>query len=135
MKTFKENEKEFTSYKEATKNLDLVLCNDITKYHKLTDHVYRLSDYIDEASIKRIHRNKQFTTDEERQEAIRRKAIAKIEEDTIFQYYLTDANLTDVEYYVKKYGLIFALCKDLNVWVLLVDHVGTRWDLVKVEVK
>lgn len=131
-----EKEKQYVSYSEAVKDLDLVLCNNIIEYHELSDYTFRLEDYIDDEVIKEVDEEGCYTTDEEREQAIRDKAYEKFYEYLeIYQYFLTDVYPADVEYYVKKYGLIFAYCDDLDIYVLLVNHLGTSWDCRKVEVK
>lgn len=130
-----EKERQFVSYSEAVKDLDLVLCNNIIKYHELSDYNFRIEDYIDEEIIEEVNNDDFYETDEEREEAIIDKAYEKAYNDDIFQYFLTNASQSDVEYLTKTYGLIFAYCEDLDLYVLLVNHLGTRWDYVEVEVK
>lgn len=48
----------------------------------------------------------------------------------IYQTYLTDCNLSDVEYLEKHFGLIFSYSEKLDLFVLCVDHYGTSWDYV-----
>lgn len=48
----------------------------------------------------------------------------------IYQYYLTDCSLDDVEFLEKHFGLLFAYSETLDLYVLCVDHYGTAWDYV-----
>ena len=52
----------------------------------------------------------------------------------IFQYFITDANLSDVEYLEKHFGLKFSFSEKLDCFILCVDHYGTSWDYVPCEV-
>jgi hypothetical protein len=52
----------------------------------------------------------------------------------IFQYYITDASLDDVEYLEKNFGLKFSYSNKLDCFVLCVDHYGTSWDYVSCEI-
>lgn len=52
-------------------------------------------------------------------------------EPEIYQYYVTDANSSDVEFLIEHFpGLLFAYSELLECWVLLVDHYGTAWSYV-----
>lgn len=130
-----EKEKQFVSYEEAVIDLDLILCNNIIKYHDLSDYRFRLEDYITDDIIQEVNEDDSYQTDEERERAIRDKAYERSYDFEISQYFLTNADSSDVEHLVKTYGLIFAYCEDLDNWVLLVDHYGTKWCDVEVEVK
>ena len=46
----------------------------------------------------------------------------------IYQWFLTDASLSDVEYLEKSFGLLFTYSEKLDLFVLCVDHFGTMWD-------
>lgn len=49
------------------------------------------------------------------------------------QYYLTDCNDSDVEYLCENYDRMRFIYSDLlELWVLIVDHWGTSWDLVEI---
>lgn len=52
----------------------------------------------------------------------------------IYQYYITDASLDDVEYLEKNFGLKFSYSNNLDCFVLCVDHYGTSWDYVSCEI-
>jgi hypothetical protein len=52
----------------------------------------------------------------------------------IFQYYITDASESDVEYLEKNFGLKFSYSNKLDCFVLCVDHYGTSWDYVSCEI-
>lgn len=52
----------------------------------------------------------------------------------IYQYYITDASLDDVEYLEKTFGLKFSYSNKLDCFVLCVDHYGTSWDYVSCEI-
>ena len=52
----------------------------------------------------------------------------------IFQYYITDASQSDVEYLEKHFGLLFAYSEMLDCFILCVNHLGTRWNYVHCKV-
>lgn len=52
------------------------------------------------------------------------------EQHEIYQWYLTDCSLWDVEYLEKTFGLLFTYSDLLDCYVLCVDHFGTGWDYV-----
>jgi len=52
----------------------------------------------------------------------------------IFQYFITDASGSDVEYLEKHFGLLFTYSELLDKFILCVDHLGTSWDYVHCEV-
>lgn len=52
----------------------------------------------------------------------------------LYQYYITDASLDDVEYLEKTFGLKFSYSNKLDCFVLCVDHWGTSWDYVSCEI-
>ena len=51
--------------------------------------------------------------------------------DEIFQFFLTNCTLSDVEYLEQHFGLLFAYSELLDLYVLCVDHYGTNWDSVE----
>lgn len=50
----------------------------------------------------------------------------------IYQYFLTDCSVWDVEFLEKHFGLLFTYSDLLDVYVLCVDHFGTPWSGVDV---
>lgn len=78
-------------------NNSLVLCNDIVKIDP--DLEYRF-DYYDEETDS-------YTE--------------------IYQFFITSASLSDVEYLEKSFGLLFAYSPLLDCFILCVDHFGTMW--------
>ena len=52
----------------------------------------------------------------------------------IFQWYITNASESDVEYLEKHFGLLFTYSEKLDCYILCVDHYGTSWDYVPCEV-
>ena len=50
----------------------------------------------------------------------------------IMEYYLTQLNESTCKQLNDHFGLIFARCTALDLWVLLVPHCGTGWDYVRV---
>lgn len=50
----------------------------------------------------------------------------------IMQYYLTQLNESTCKQLNDHFGLMFAHCTALDLWVLLVPHCGTGWDYVRV---
>ena len=51
----------------------------------------------------------------------------------IYQWYLTDCSLSDVEYLEKHFGLLFTYSDLLDCFILCVDHFGTCWAGVSCE--
>jgi hypothetical protein len=51
----------------------------------------------------------------------------------IYQWYITDASESDVEYLEKHFGLLFTYSELLDCFILCVDHYGTSWDYVDCE--
>jgi hypothetical protein len=49
----------------------------------------------------------------------------------VMEYYLTDLNKSRCEWLSQHFGLMFAYCTALDLWVLLVPHCGTGWDYVR----
>lgn len=48
----------------------------------------------------------------------------------IYQTYLTDCSLSEVEFLEEHFGLLFSYSESLDLYVLCVDHYGTSWDYV-----
>jgi hypothetical protein len=103
-----ENEKFYTTYSAAVNwlNNDFILCNKIVEIDQSIYENMRFSDYDDE--------NGSYTE--------------------IFQWYLTDASESDIEYLEKHFGLLFTYSNLLDCYVLCVDHLGTSWKYVHCEV-
>lgn len=104
----KEKEKFFTTYKEAVHWLhnNFVLCNNIPGVDESVWDNARFPLYDDESET----------------------------ETDIFQWFITDASESDVEYLEKNFGLLFTYSNKLGCFVLCVDHWGTSWDYVPCEV-
>lgn len=47
------------------------------------------------------------------------------EETEIFQWYITNASDTDVDWLEEHFGLLFTYSELLECWILCVDHYGT----------
>lgn len=67
-----------------------------------------------------IYENMRFPTYDEENEA----------EVEIYQWFLTSASESDVEWLEKSFGLLFTYSEKLDLFVLCVDHLGTMWDSV-----
>lgn len=52
----------------------------------------------------------------------------------IYQYFITDASLDDVEWLEKNFGLKFTYSDQIECFILCVDHWGTGWDYVSCEI-
>lgn len=52
----------------------------------------------------------------------------------IYQWYITDANESDVEWLEDTFGLLFTYSELLDCFVLCVDHCGTGWDYVPCDI-
>lgn len=52
----------------------------------------------------------------------------------IFQAFITDASLSDVEWLEETFGLKFSYSNRLDCFILCVDHVGTSWTHVAQEI-
>lgn len=89
-----------TNYYLAVHWLDnsYILCNDIIKVDEELEYRFGLYDKEDDTYIE------------------------------IFQYFLTNASLNDVEYLERSFGLLFAYSPKLDCFVLCVDHFGTMWN-------
>lgn len=53
----------------------------------------------------------------------------------IYQWFITDCNENDVEYLEKSFALLFTYSDILDCYVLCVDHFGTPWCGVEVEIQ
>lgn len=104
-------EKQYTTYDQAVKSLDLVLCNNIAE--------------IDETFWDNIRFNL-YKLDDEGNEIDNQKEI--------YQYFLTNGSESEIEYLEQKYGLLFSYSDLIDCYVLCVDHYGTLWSGVDVEV-
>lgn len=100
------NKKRFTTYDKAVKFLgnNLVLCNNIVD--------------IDDDCL-----DFRFSLEDENGDQV-----------DIFQYFLTDCSEDDVKFLEKSFNLLFAYSEKLDLFVLCVDHWGTSWDYVSIEV-
>lgn len=49
----------------------------------------------------------------------------------IYQWFLTNASLGDVEYLKNRFDLLFTYSDNLDPYVLCVPHYGTSWDYVE----
>lgn len=99
----------YTDYKTAVHwcGNSLILCNDI---EKIDENLY------DEARFNWYDEETDTYTE-------------------IFQYFLTDCSLSDVEYLEKTFeGILFTYSNLLDLFVLCVDHLGTPWDGVRIKV-
>ena len=53
----------------------------------------------------------------------------------IYMYYITDCDYDDVQRLERTFSdMLFAYCHSLDKWILCVDHFGTPWQSVEVEV-
>lgn len=52
----------------------------------------------------------------------------------IYQWYITDANESDVEWLEKTFGLLFTYSELLDCFILCVPHFGTGWDYVPCDI-
>lgn len=50
----------------------------------------------------------------------------------IMEYYLTQLNKSTCKQLNDHFGLMFAYCTALDLWVLLVPHCGAGWEYVRV---
>lgn len=117
-----QNEKKYISYAEAVKNINLVLCNNISELEpellfngEEIGEMYEEYNATDWESFEEYEENRQ-----------------PIE---IYQYFLTDCSQSDCEYYAKSFNLSFGYSEKLDLYVLLVTHYGTAWDSVEIEDK
>ena len=112
-------EKKFmTNYAVAVHwlNTSLILCNNIINIDDSIWDNKRFSDFYDSETGE--------DCDEEDENACERD---------IYQWYLTDCGESDVEWLEEHFGLLFTYSDLLDVWVLCVDHFGTRWSYVECE--
>lgn len=88
-----------TNYKTATHwlNNNLILCNEIQKEEMFWE-------------------NCRFAMEDEDGNMI-----------DIYQTYLTDCSVSDVEYLEQHFGLLFSYSESLSLFVLCVNHCGTPW--------
>lgn len=91
----------------------LILCNEIIEVDESVLYNQRFSSFTNEDDE---------DCDEENEEAYERE---------IFQWYLTDCSQSDVEYLEEHFGLLFTYSDKLDLYVLCVDHFGTRWSYVE----
>lgn len=93
-----------TTYNTAVNwlNGSLILCNEITSVDNSVIENFRFCDYDEE-------------TDEYTE---------------IYQYYLTNYSLDDVEFLEEHFNLLFSYSDKLDLFVLCVEHYGTSWDYV-----
>jgi hypothetical protein len=98
----------YTTYSAAVKwlNNEFILCNKIAE--------------IDSS----IYENMRFPDYDEENDSYKE----------VFQWYLTNADESDVEYLEKHFGLLFTYSDLLDCFVLCVDHLGTSWNYVHCEV-
>lgn len=89
----------YTTYAKAVENLSLVLCNNIAEVDPSVYDNMRFNSYDEENDI--------YTE--------------------IFQWFLTDASESTVEYLEKRHDLLFSYSDLLDCFVLCVDHWGTSW--------
>lgn len=52
----------------------------------------------------------------------------------IYQWYITDANESDVAWLERTFGLLFTYSELLDCFVLCVPHFGTGWDYVPCDI-
>ena len=52
----------------------------------------------------------------------------------IYQWYITDASQSDVEFLEKHFKLLFSYSDMLDCFILCVNHYGTGWDYVACDV-
>lgn len=100
-----QKEKQYITYDKAVKGLSLILCNNIAE--------------IDQSFWDNIR----FELDDEEGNQIE-----------IYQYFLCDASQSDIEYLEKRYGLLFSYSDLIDCFVLCVDHYGTLWSGVDIEI-
>lgn len=52
----------------------------------------------------------------------------------IYQFFITDCNKDDVKFLEESFGLLFSFSDALDCYILCVNHFGTLWNGVEVEV-
>ena len=97
-------------------NTALILCNNIINIDDSIWDNNRFSKFYDSETGE--------DCDEEDENACERD---------IYQWYLTDCGENEVEWLEEHFGLLFTYSDLLDVWVLCVDHFGTRWSYVECE--
>ncbi len=109
------DKKYMTNYEVAVHWLhsSLILCNEITEVDESVLYNQRFSSFANEEGE---------DCDEENEGAYERD---------IFQWYLTDCSQSDVEFLEEHFGLLFSYSDKLDLFVLCVDHYGTRWSYVE----
>lgn len=102
-----ETKKYATNYRVATKWLDnsYIMCNHIGEIDFTVYDNMRFSLYDEETG----------------------------EYTEIFQWFITDCSLSEVQYLESAFGLLFTFSELLDCYVLCVDHYGTSWDYVSCE--
>ena len=96
-------------------NSSLILCNDIVKVDPSVYDNQRFSSFANEDGE---------DCDEETEGAYERD---------IYQWFLTDCTENEVEFLEKHFGLLFTYSDLLDIWILCVDHFGTRWSYVTID--
>lgn len=110
--TNKEGIKIVTNYKDAVNWLhnDYVICNNIVNVD-----VY-------------MFENARFSLYELNEDGTESDDIVET-----YQYFITSASESDINYLEKRFGLLFTYSDLLDVYVLCVPHYGTAWDYVYCE--
>lgn len=96
-------------------NSSLILCNEIMRIDPSVFDNRRFSMFINENGE---------DCEEEDESA---------HERDIYQWFLTDCGECEVNFLEKHFGLLFTYSDILDLWVLCVDHLGTRWSYVAIE--
>lgn len=55
-------------------------------------------------------------------------------ERDIFQWFITDCDLDEVEFLENAFNLLFAYSELLDCWILCVDQFGTSWEGIEIEI-
>ena len=111
-------EKKFkTNYHVAAHwlNSSLIMCNNIMEIDPSVYDNMRFGHYTNEDGE---------DCDEEDEGAYERD---------IYQWFLTDCTESEVEFLEQHFGLLFTYSDLLDVYVLCVDHFGTRWTYVEID--
>lgn len=105
--TTKNTKKLYTTYAKATKWLhnNLIMCNNIAEIDPSVYDYFRFNLEDEEGNYTEI-----------------------------MQWFITDCSKSDVEYLEKSFNLLFTYSELLDKYILCVDHWGTSWDYVSVEV-
>ena len=105
-------------------NNDYVLCNNIGEVDpSIWDNMRFSLWYYEDEDGNYYDNESDYEGDGELQEC----------QNEIYQYFLTDASESDVEYLEEHFGLLFTYSDLLDLYVLCVDHYGTSWDYVGCE--